>query len=98
MSEEPMPKRPLTAKELAEALLALPEEQQNWPVETEGCDCYGTAGHVGIDKDDGTVYIGRALTKDDVEAAERLRQREEERRQRIEEAMRPWREKGLLPE
>lgn len=41
----------MTVKELAEALLALPAEDQGKEVKTEGCDCYGDAGRLEVDAD-----------------------------------------------
>ena len=53
----------MTARQLAEALMQLPEEVQNLPVTTEGCDCDGDAGSIevrfeGYVRD---VYIKRAI-------------------------------------
>lgn len=40
-------KDPITVRQLAAQLAALPDDQQDLPVGMEGCDCYGTCS--GID-------------------------------------------------
>jgi hypothetical protein len=48
----------MTARELIAALEKLTEEQKDWEVATEGCDCDGDVGEVSVQKD--YIYIERS--------------------------------------
>lgn len=50
-------RKQLTVAELIEALLEI--ENQDLPVYTEGCDCWGDAGSVSLNEDGRSVLIER---------------------------------------
>lgn len=49
----------LTVRQLIEKLTALPEEQKDFQVEAEGCDCDGAAVDIVVSEEHRIVKIAR---------------------------------------